>query len=330
MNSKKILGIDMEYNNRAEDVENVYKFAYKNNQNLRKNTFPLRPSGALKSDLDLYFDLVNYYAPGTIPKDEFDGRVAILLESGHVLEDFIVEQYGRVHEIIDVNKRVTYGELSLPDGSIKELNGEYDFTFIDKDTGKKMLGDSKTSGDYAFRATEKPMYGRPPALPKEEHFAQLNLYMHSKEFKDQGIDTARIVYYNKNNSSYFVSEFKYNEELALKTISRFQDLIDAHHTQEQPEQEYYWGHHWKGKYSSYRTHLHDKYKLPKADREMVEVSDDEFNEVTKGSKAEAIYKFAKKYELKRIKTNSGKSCYLSLTKDGLNVRITDNSGFTSF
>lgn len=328
MSSKKVLDIDVDYTVKEQEVKEVYELAKEKAEKERKNSFPLRPSSALKPDLDLYLDLVNYFDPGTIPKDEMEGRVNILLESGHVLEDFIVEQYGRVNKITATNQKVTYATLDMPDGTTRDLEGEYDFTFIDKETGKEMLGDSKTSADFAFKATEKPMYGKGPALPKEEHFAQLNLYMHSPEFKKRGIDTARIVYYNKNNSAYFVTEFKYNEELAFATLDRFQKILDMYGRKEMPEQEHFWGHHWKATYGSYRTHLHKQYKAAKNEREILDVSETDFENVTSGPTAGCIYKYAKTYGTKRIKTQSGKSAYMSLTKGGLIVRVTGDKGFT--
>jgi len=319
----------MEYTKCNNDIEGVMKGAKKHGEDNQQKSFPLRPSGALKSDLDLYFDLVNYFEPGTIPKDDMEGRVHILLESGHVLEDFIVDQFDRVHKVTERNERVTYGSVTMPDGSTRELNGEYDFTFIDNNSGKEMLGDSKTASDFAFKATAKPMYGRPPALPKEEHLAQLNLYMHSEDFKKRGIDTARIVYYNKNNSDYDIYEFKYSEALALKTLARFQHILDMYKVGQAPEQEYFWGHHWKAAYGSYRTHLHKQYKVKKQDRHIITVSDDEFNAVTEGKMTQSIYNYAKTYQDKAIRTNSGKSAYMSLTQKGLVVRVTDKGGFTT-
>lgn len=328
MSSKRVLGIDMPYEKMQDDIDGVMKGAKKNGEDNRQKSFPLRPSGALKSDLDLYFDLVNYFEPGTIPQDDMDGRVHILLESGHVLEDFIVDQFDRVHKVTERNERTTYGTVTMPDGTVRELSGEYDFTFIDSESGQEMLGDSKTTADYAFKMSQKENAMNPP-LPKEEHFAQLNLYMHSEKFKKRNIKTARIVYYNKNNSDYDIYEFNYSEELALKTLDRFQRILDMYKVGQQPEQEYYWGHNWKAAYSAYRTYLHKQYKIKKQDRHIEKVSKEDFNSVTKGKMADCVYNYAKKYQTKMIKTEQGDSAYMSLTQKGLVVRVTSNDGFTT-
>lgn len=321
----------MEYTKVTSDIDGVLNLAKKAGEEEQKNSFPLRPSGALKSDLDLYFDLVNYFKPGTIPTDDMDGRVHILLKSGHVLEDFIVDNFGRVHKVTERNERTTYGAVTMPDGTTRDLDGEYDFTFIDSKTGEEMLGDAKTTATYAFEMSQKDpsrLQG-PPPLPKEEHFAQLNLYMHSEKFKKRNIKKARIVYYNKNNSDYDIYEFSYSEQLALNTLARFQKIMDMYIAGTPPEQEYYWGHHWKASYGAYRTHLHKQYLTAKQDREVKTVSVEEFERVTGGSKAQSIYAFAKTFGTTRIETKDGKSAYMSLTQKGLNVRVTGAGGFTS-
>ena len=71
----------MPYEKMQDDIDVIMAGAKKHGEENQQKSFPLRPSGALKSDLDLYFDLVNYFKPETIPKDEMEGRVHILLES---------------------------------------------------------------------------------------------------------------------------------------------------------------------------------------------------------------------------------------------------------
>ena len=320
MSSKKhtVLGVDMSYKQVTNDTDRILAAAKKHSEETeRKKSFPLRPSAALKSDLDLYYDLVNYYNPGTIAKDEMDGRVHILLASGHFLEDFVVEQINRVHEVVATNERVMYGEIDGPEGKIP-LKGEYDLIFKDCDTGELILGDSKTSSDYAFRR----------GLPKEEHFAQLNLYMHSDEFKQKGITKARLYYYNKNNSDYDTYEFEYSEQLALNTLKKFQNIMDMYINKTPPTQEYYWGHHWKAAYGSYRTVLHDKYNAAKSDRPLIDVNRDVFERYTNGPKAELIKKYAEKFGTAVI-VNGKSNAFLNLTQKGLVVRVMDKSGFTS-
>jgi len=325
--SKTVLDIAIGYEKCQDDIDRVMDGAKKNGLKEQRNSFPLRPSGALKPDLDLYLELVNYYKPGTIPRNKMDGRVYILLESGHVLEDFIVEQYNRVHKVTSTNQKVMYGTVKEPDGKIRELSGEYDLTFIDTETGEEMLGDSKTSADFAFKMSKPASMN--PAFPKEEHIAQLNLYMHSKEFKDKGIKKARIIYYNKNNSDYDVYQFEYSEELALKTLLRFQRIMDMYIAGTPPKQEYYWGAHWKANYGSFRSYLHKDYKPKKEERNVIKVTDQEFYSISKGKNTDVIHNYAEKYGTNVIETDSGKSLYLSLTKTGLTVRLSDKKGFTT-
>lgn len=315
---KTILDVSMRYKQVEKDNEKILSEAKKDGEANQQQSFPLRPSAALKPELDLYLDLVNYYEPNTIPKDDMDGRVHILLASGHHLEDFIVKQINRVHKVVDTNERVQYATIDGPDGPIP-LSGEYDLTFIDSDTGELMLGDSKTSSDYAFKR----------GLPKEEHFAQLNLYMHSREFKDKGIKKARLYYYNKNNSDYDTYEFEYNEKLALETIARFQKVMNMYMAKTPPAQEHFWGQHWKAAYGSYRTYLHADYKAKQAERIQISLTDIEFNAVVKRPKTEAIYLMATKYGNNILKSKSGDTAFLNLTTKGLVVRLTEKDGFTN-
>lgn len=325
--SKDVLGIKIKTDRKEDDVNDVMLKAREHGEKNARKSFPLSPSAALKPDLDLYYDLVNHYNPGTIPKDSMEGRVHILLDSGHHLEDFIVNQYGRAHEILETNIRVPYGELRHENGDSVILRGEFDFTFIDKYSGEVMLGDAKTSSDYAFKASKSGLNNSP--LPKEEHIAQLNLYMHSKYLQKQGVKTARIIYYNKNNSDYDVYEFEYSKELAEKTLEKFQRVFDLYLKRTEPPQEYFWGQHWKAAYGSYRTFLHKRFDVNKEDRKVAIVSNEKFTKMIEGTNSDIIKRVANEIGSNIIKTKDGKkSLYLNLTQRGLSVRLKNNSAFT--
>ncbi len=219
------------------------------NLTVEKNSFPLRPSSALKGMRDLYYGLVNYYKPGTIPTTDIEGRSCMLLSLGHVIEKHLVEHIRKTYQVTHTAQKVEYGVISSPMGVIV-LGGELDF-IIQLPSGEKVLGDSKSSAAFPFKKNEA----------KDEHVAQLNLYMHSQWARDNNINRAWIWYYCKDNSELKIFEFYYDAELAKRTIARFQKVYDMYQAGTIPNREHILGVSWQASYSPYRDFDWKEYEM---------------------------------------------------------------------
>ncbi len=226
----------------------------------KRSSFPLRPSSSTKSMRDLYYALCNYYKPGSIPIDSMDGRVHMLLDLGHAIESNLVKHIEKCDKfkVKEKNLRVSYGSIKdLRNGVDILLSGELDF-IIEHD-GRLIVSDSKSAGDYGFKKE----------LIKEDHIAQINLYMHSDWARTNNVNTAWVWYYSKNDSDFRVVEFEYNAALAEATISRFQLAHDNYVQGTLPEREYVFGLDWQAKYSDYFSHDNAEFSTPFIKRSVV-------------------------------------------------------------
>lgn len=213
------------------------------NITVEKNSFPLRPSSALKGMRDLYYGLVNYYKPGTIPTTDIEGRSCMLLALGHVIEKHLVEHIKKTYQVTHTAQKVEYGQIIAKNQPPIVLGGELDFV-IQLPSGEKVLGDSKSSASFPFKKNEA----------KDEHVAQLNLYMHSQWARDNKINRAWIWYYCKDNSELKIFEFYYDAELAKRTIERFQKVHKMYDDGIMPPRDYTLGIDWQASYSPYRDY----------------------------------------------------------------------------
>lgn len=245
-------------------IENTQAAAATNTakESVNKNGFPLRPSSALKSKRDLYYGLINYYKPGSIPVTAIEGRSCMLLNLGHVIEKHLIENIERAYKLPFKNERVVFGSVTTAKGESIELGGEFDFVMDIE--GELVLCDSKSSADYPFKGE----------LPKNEHIAQINLYLHSAWAQEKDIKRAIIWYYNKNNSELKTREFYYDKTLALKTIARFQEVYDAYEKGEIPKREHILGVDWQASYSSFRDADWNEFEATLGARATVTLADD--------------------------------------------------------
>lgn len=246
---KSILGVELETETSTDELKSIVSAIQDAaaragaNETSNRNAFPLRPSSALKSLRDLYYGLVNYYAPGTIPTTDIEGRNSMLLGLGHVIEKHLVQAIERSYQIPFKAQVVEYGYIRKRKGlELITLSGELDFV-IKLASGEEVICDSKSSADFPFKKGD---------LPKEEHIAQINLYLHSKWAQDRKIKRAFIFYYNKNDSNIKLCEFRYKPELAEQTIARFQRVYDMYEAGEVPPQEHILGVDWQASYSAFR------------------------------------------------------------------------------
>src|ERR1700679_2475634 len=83
--------------------------------------FPIRPSSATKPMRDIFYDLKNFYSPGAILKKEFEPRVKLIFQFGHVTETLLKKLCTHNFTVQDKQKKVTYGELIDKDGSKIQL-----------------------------------------------------------------------------------------------------------------------------------------------------------------------------------------------------------------
>lgn len=263
-----------EHKERADVVEALQKAAkiHGINTSAKSNSFPLRPSSALKSKRELFYGLINYFKPGSIPVSPTEGRNTMLLSLGHAIEKHFVEFIERAYAIPYRNQRVTYAEIKAVNGETYTLSGELDFVIQSTVTGEMIIADSKSSADFPFKAS----------IPKEEHLAQINLYLHSDWAKSKGISKAFIMYYNKNNSELKVYEFNYSQELAEAVINKFKEVLNTYLAGDKKgnpfARDHVFGVDWQAAYSSFKDHDNREFSVPLKDRKETSISESDIEE----------------------------------------------------
>lgn len=325
---KSVGDTEIEYFELPEEIEEIHEIlSEENTKQFNFKKFPLRPSGASKDDLELYMELENWHAASNdlpIPHkpEALDGRVCSLLKLGHTIEPQVIDHVSKIHKVLFTNRTVKYGTIVTKDGPDIELKGELDMA-LENHAGKRFIGDSKTSGRFAFNLT-----------PKAEHFAQINLYLHSEEMKKEGLTEGRIYYYNKDNSEMKAYGFKYSPRLAQAVLDKFQRIYTAWENGERPPQTIFWGgDDWRADYGSFRTVLHERFSLPIDERTQLidsEAYADFVDTVSRLKQKASINVLARKYDNKiLVDKESGKKAYLSLTSKGLVAIIEKEDGFSS-
>ena len=313
----KVLGVEVDVLTKEEMVKNIFtKYqAIQVEKNKENKRFPLSPSGALKEEIDLYYELCAYFDGETHETLPMSGETHHLLGLGHYLEPLILDLVNLELEVVERNKRITYGKIKKKDDTYLDLSGETD-AIAKNSYGELFIIDSKTSGRWAFDKKEV----------KEDYVAQLNLYMHGT-----GIKKALICYYCKDNSNMRIHEFNYNKELAEATLDKFQRMLTAYENKTPPKMTAFWGgESWRPSYSKYREFLHKDFELSLGDREVVEV-DSLLKEITlfKQNGKKAIDFIAQKYHNKLVIDKKGNQLFLSLTKKGLVLKLKDKEGMIS-
>ncbi len=316
---KTILDIDLDTHSTNDTdmiVTHVQSAAKRLTANIsvEKNSFPLRPSSALKPDRDLYYGLVNYYAPGTIPVSDIEGRSCMLLALGHVIEKHLVEFLRHAFKIPFTSQKITYGTINTKNGPIT-LGGELDF-IVELPSGELVLADSKSSADFPFKKDD---------VLKDEHCAQLNLYLHSDWCKSKKITRALVCYYNKNTSDLKVREFQYDERLALATVARFQKVHDMYERNEIPKLNHILGVDWQAKYSMYRDYEWQAFKKGVDRLTLKAVDDSAFPRTRKDLLKHIVTQFGNAV----VETINGTTLFAEMVGDDLFLRETDSDGFSS-
>ncbi len=219
----------------------------------RENRYPLSPSQATKSLRDLYYGLCNYHNPGSIPVDELDGQTLLKFELGYAIENILVEHVKRAFKVVNIQERVkmTRGNFSI--------EGNIDWA-IEVD-GKTILMDSKSSGSYPFKYK----------TPKEDNIIQMQLYMHSDWGRKNNVNSAILLYYNKDNSDLKLCEVEYDETVAINSLLHLEKAAMAYGLKQLPPREYVLGVDWQASYNSYKTYDNKEFEVPLKDREVYEI-----------------------------------------------------------
>ncbi len=225
--------------------------------------FPLRPSGCLKPMRDLYYDLVNYYEPGSIPKQEFEPRIKLIFQFGHITETLLKKLCSHNFNVEFEQQRVKYGELLDKDGTTIPLTGAIDWAMkLDVSSDKLTLVDAKSIGDFPFKKA-----------PKEENIAQMQLYMHSDWGRANKVDSAILIYFNKNSSEIKCIEVPYDGQLATNLLKRLQLVWDYYKKGEVPPREYLAGIDWQADYSPYIDYDNREFSITPAQREVIRLEE---------------------------------------------------------
>lgn len=218
----------------------------------KQDAFPLRPSSALKPLRDLYYDLCNYYKPGSIPQDTLEPRVRMLFDLGYVIEENLKKYFKPEYHVCYEQHEVEVGELF--DGT--KIKGSIDWAV--RNDQELIIMDSKSSADFTFKTA-----------PKEDNIAQMQLYLHSKWARENNINRAVLVYYNKNNSDLACYEVPYDANVAIAILDRFNVALSAYMHKAIPAREFVLGCDWKADYSSYKTYEAAEFKKKLSERNRV-------------------------------------------------------------
>lgn len=212
--------------------------------------FPLRPSSCLKPMRDLYYDLCNFYKPGSIPKAPLDARIKLIFQFGHLTETLLKKVFAYTYGVVAEQERVKYGELTDKDGNKIELTGSIDWAST---VGGPVLVlcDAKSIGDFPFKKA-----------PKAENIAQMQCYMHSDWGRRNNVNRAMLIYFNKNTSDIKVIEVAYEAALAQKLLERLQLAYNYYLEGTVPPREGLAGVDWQSDYSPYKDYDNREFALP--------------------------------------------------------------------
>lgn len=225
--------------------------------------FPLRPSGCLKPLRDLYYDLKNFYEPNTIPKKPFEPRTKLIFQFGHLTESLLVKLCKHNFDVQFEQQRVKYGELMDKDGSFIPLTGAIDWAMkLDSTSDELYLCDAKSIGDYPYKSA-----------PKEANIAQMQLYMHSDWGRQNNVNKAILIYFNKNTSDIKCIQIDYDSGLATKLFGRLALAFEFYKKDEPPPREYLAGIDWQADYSQYKDYDNKEFTYLPDTRKVIIVSD---------------------------------------------------------
>lgn len=223
----------------------------------QKERYPLSPSQATKSLRDLYYALVNFSKPGTIPRDDFRPETLLTFRLGYAIESLIIQYCKSQFEIIDEQARVHILNSTIA--------GNIDFAIRFK-SGEVVLCDSKSAADYSFRKA-----------PSESNVAQMQLYMHSDWGRAHNVTRAMLFYVNKNTSDINVIEVPYDAATAEALLARFTKAQAYYAANEVPPREYVLGCDWQANYSNFKTYDNAEFAIPVDKREIVDYDGDELS-----------------------------------------------------
>jgi hypothetical protein len=239
--------------------------------------FPLRPSSCLKPMRDLYYDLINYYKPGSIPKAPFENRIKLIFQFGHMTETLLKKLFAYKFGVKFEQERVQYGTLTAKDGTLIPLTGSIDWAT--ERNGETILCDAKSIGDFPFKKA-----------PKEDNIAQMQLYMHSDWGRKNNVNRAQLIYFNKNTCDIKVAEVQYNAQLAEKLLQRLQLVFDYFKNEQVPPREYFAGIDWQANYSAYIDYDNAEFTVPLSERLEIVAPDEVF-----GTDKQSLRRFVEKY-----------------------------------
>lgn len=226
------------------------------------NFFPLRPSSCLKSARDLFYDLKNFYKPESIPKAPFEARIKLIFQFGHMTETMLKKLFAYKYGVSHEQERVTYGKLIDKEGNSIELTGSLDWCSTIGGNAL-ILCDAKSIGDYPFKSA-----------PKEANIGQMQLYMHSKWARDNNVNSAILIYFNKNTSDIKCIEFSYEPVLAAQLLQRMELVWEYYKRDELPPREYILGLDWEENYSPYKEYNNRAFLKPVEERQRIRAGED--------------------------------------------------------
>ncbi len=256
---------------------------------------------------------------------EIEGRNCMLLALGHAIEAHLVSFIEKAYEVPFKAQKVNFGQLrtilasksnpSLSAENTYELNGELDFV-IKLPSGELVLGDSKSSADFPFKKAD---------FLKDEHVAQLNLYLHSNFCRTNKITRAWVWYSNKNDSNLKIAEFSYDKRLAEATIARFQHIVDnVVAGGPPPPRKYVLGVDWQSAYSAFRDYEWREFSPTAPHATIGPVSDAQFPKDYK----ERLAYLVRTYGNAHVTTDKGRTMQAVLQGPTLVIKETSSDGFS--
>lgn len=190
-----------------------------------------------------------YHGIGVKPK-RFSGRAMMLFEDGHLHEDAIKDYIkGTVMELTELKGKNQRFKIATIDGV--DMDGEIDGLITDP-LGTTRVLEIKGINHFTFQRLDKEPYNHA--------IHQSNLYMHG--FRDAGfkdIHETLLIIKNKNTSALYEMVIKYDEEMALADIAKFERVAQYIKKNQVPPRPYDRDKAWQCSYCSFSEECYKNY-----------------------------------------------------------------------
>lgn len=190
--------------------------AHRNRAKFRDGTRPMRnklhPSTIGMCERRIVFDMI------MVPKDEPDDRLLEVFDNGHAMHEKYQKKFRDMGILLEEEMPLQKGAITgHADARIKV----YSFHAPE---GEEMLVELKSAAEYSFK------WMKEKNLPKAEHRAQLQFYMHLS-----GITKGIILVENKDTQERWEYEMNYDEQYGNRLEQKANRCIDNAYARKLPD-----------------------------------------------------------------------------------------------